>query len=65
MDQPGDIHRDILEEEFEHFADLLGKLLRLELEDRLTAKEAQKHESFKRTFKGKEISALGKLNTKL
>jgi len=47
MDVGKDIHRDIPRDEIEVFADLLGKILKYNPRDRLTANAAQRHEWFK------------------
>jgi serine/threonine-protein kinase SRPK3 len=41
------IHRDIPEDEIKVFADLLGKILKYNPNDRLAADAAQDHEWFK------------------
>ncbi|TVY33643.1 Serine/threonine-protein kinase [Lachnellula subtilissima] len=44
---PRDVHRDISKEEIEIFADLVGKILRFDPKERLSARGVQDHEWFR------------------
>jgi serine/threonine protein kinase len=45
--EPRDVHRDISKEEIEVLADILGRILRFDLKERLTARGVQDHEWFR------------------
>lgn len=60
MDSPGDEYRNISEEEIDIFADLVGKLLRYDIKERIVTGEVLQHEWFRMGLKkvGAELSVV-------